>query len=196
MTLILLEEWGQKNPKPKEAHTWNHLPETTYLQPPTWNRLPGTTHLEPPTHHSLSGRFRFWLITDLVSDFDVVTIDPLPPQVGGDGKKNQNHLEVVGERALPRDVNIGSYNAQLVRRGLRLSAVPRCDLVCFYHWQRLFWGTRFGVDHRWPFTKMDGPGKWNKTYLHQWNPSMFNQTRLKLTPVVQDPQRPHGTRFR
>ena len=28
---------------------------------------------------------------------------------------------------------------------------------------------------------IEGPGKWNKTHLNQWNPAMFNQTTVKRT---------------
>ena len=35
--------------------------------------------------------------------------------------------------------------------------------------------------HGWPSGKMDGFGKWSKTHLNQWNPSISNQTYLKRT---------------
>ena len=45
------------------------------------------------------------------------------------------------------------------------------------------WKLDKGHRHRWPSGKIDGPGKWNKTHLNQWNPSIFNQAHLKRTPM-------------
>ena len=36
-----------------------------------------------------------------------------------------------------------------------------------------------GSPHRWPFVKVDGPGKWNETYPNQWNPSIFEPNEPK-----------------
>ena len=36
-----------------------------------------------------------------------------------------------------------------------------------------------GWCHQCPFGKIDGPGKWNKTNLNQWNQSISSQTNLK-----------------
>ena len=38
-------------------------------------------------------------------------------------------------------------------------------------------------NHKYPFWKIDGPVKWNKTYLNQWNASISNQANLKRTPM-------------
>ena len=38
-------------------------------------------------------------------------------------------------------------------------------------------------EHRWPYGRTNGPGKWDKTRLNQWNPSTFSQTDLKRTPT-------------
>lgn len=42
----------------------------------------------------------------------------------------------------------------------------------------------------WPFGEIDGPFNWNKTHPNQWNPSIFNQTNLKRTPMVMAPANP------
>ena len=41
----------------------------------------------------------------------------------------------------------------------------------------------YTLEHRWPFGKIDGSGKWNNPHLSQGSPSIFGANQPNRTPM-------------